>query len=679
MQTYVIAISTIELLPAWRLCRLINNFCPKVLLNPFIRLTMDRDKIKGIDGSSIIHRFKIFREKKRRSFLLASPTKVNFSFVLLSTFIFYLILSPRRCDSFILSTTPSVTSKIIWQLKFNTNPLCDLPSFFQCSDDHDGIRTTSSFCVRPEGQKRLHRLTSLYSQYGTFHPEPDNHTNPPSQFSKRNPPRSLSQLKATSSENLKAESTDNGRRGRGRPPKKSKEDTDDNKSTHSWSGGVARLARAAAKAAAEASERENHYNGYDASSDNNNNNNYDSNSNTNSNNSISQFYQPSWQRANNNFNGSFRPKRVSPFKTTSSGHANSMWNIGPPRKQEAVSPSADSANGAENNKRGTMGSLRQLTKVIDKQLFASGPRGVWKSNYPRAEGPLVHQARDSMSSLLGYNQVKGDWKSHSSMSTYNVAFVFGKRLVNDQITVEYASRIRTLVKLFKNEPEFRPSLVCFCGGRSSANNHVADADAGYLFFRHICNINGINLTGVNVFIDNISTTDEEAIRRVTNEVMHNYAPEWLQRSNNRILSMNTVTENNLPETSGGQHPPYDGNTHKKDKTMESYERQLMNLRNRMNKIQVHFTLVSTEYYLCNINDIHHRSPNQSLLKAIEKMGVNTNLETSWSFQYATYPYVYAKDEAVMFLGKCYLLGEELVPLVLNLRGVVDSVSLQMIE
>ena len=531
--------------------------------------------------------------------------------------------------------------------------------------------------MRSEGQKRLHRLTSLYSQYGTFHPEPDNNTNSQSQFSKRNPPRSLSQLKATSSENLKSESNNDGRRGRGRPPKKSKQDNDDSKSTHSWSGGVARLARAAAKAAAEASERENHYNGYDASTDNNN---YDNNSNTNSNNSISQFYQPSWQRANqNNMNGSFRPKRVSPFKTTSSGHANNMWNIGPPRKQGAVSPSADSADSTENSKRGTMGSLRQLTKVIDKQLFASGPRGVWKSNYPRAEGPLVHQARDSMSSLLGYNQVKGDWKSHSSMSTYNVALVFGKRLVNDQITVEYASRIRTLVKLFKNEPEFRPSLVCFCGGRSSANNHVADADAGYLFFRHICNINGINLSGVNVFIDNISTTDEEAIRRVTNEVMHNYAPEWLQRSNNKILSMNTATDHNLPKTSGGQHPPYDGNTHKKDKTMESYDRQLMNLRNRMNKIQVHFTLVSTEYYLCNINDIHHRSPNQSLLKAIEKMGVNTNLETSWSFQYATYPFVYSKDEAVMFLGKCYLLGEELVPLMLNLRGVVDSVSLHMLE
>ena len=32
------------------------------------------------------------------------------------------------------------------------------------------------------------------------------------------------------------------------------------------------------------------------------------------------------------------------------------------------------------------------------------------------------------------------------------------------------------------------------------------------------------------------------------------------------------------------------------------------------------------------------------------------VSSSWSFQYATYPYLYARDDATVFLGKCYLLG-----------------------
>lgn len=70
----------------------------------------------------------------------------------------------------------------------------------------------------------------------------------------------------------------------------------------------------------------------------------------------------------------------------------------------------------------------------------------------------------------------------SSLSGIVVAVVFGKPLVRDQITVEYSSRIRTLARLFKNNPLFRPSLICFTGC-IAPGNHVSDADAGYIFFR----------------------------------------------------------------------------------------------------------------------------------------------------------------------------------------------------
>lgn len=217
-------------------------------------------------------------------------------------------------------------------------------------------------------------------------------------------------------------------------------------------------------------------------------------------------------------------------------------------------------------------SLAQLTRVIDSQLYANGPRGTTRGDYPKLDG-VVQSARDNMISLLGFNQLKGDWKIHSSRSTYNVAIVFGKKLVRDQITVEYASRIRTLARLFKNDAEFRPSLVCFCGGKAEGG-HVASADAGYIFFRNMCEAQDIDLEGVGIFIANKSQDDYEAIQLVVDEIKKEHVPKWLDAS---------------PET-----------TSLKQKA-----------------INVHFTLVSTEYHLCNINDVHHRSPGQSLLRNIE--------------------------------------------------------------
>jgi len=144
------------------------------------------------------------------------------------------------------------------------------------------------------------------------------------------------------------------------------------------------------------------------------------------------------------------------------------------------------------------------------------------------------------------------------------------------------------------------------------------------------------------------------------------------------------------------------------------------------KIQVHFSLISTEYHLCNLNDVHHRSPQQSLLKELENLELDSInfssrrrnsssrdyggtydddydsyysndddpyyfhnrkrevhvrsqekgiVETSWSFQYATYPFVYAKDETTVFLGKCFLLSEELMPLYVNMKGVIEKVNI----
>ena len=188
----------------------------------------------------------------------------------------------------------------------------------------------------------------------------------------------------------------------------------------------------------------------------------------------------------------------------------------------------------------------------------------------------------------------------------------------------------------------------------------------------MCEAQGIKLEGCKVYIDSESESDEEAVFRVTKTLSSCYVPEWREKS--------------IPSD-------MDQNGH------------AMSARRR--KLHIHFTLVSSEYHLCNMNEVHHRSPSQSLLNRMENMGdsieiksmytnypntfgkletydndtpfekesfVDEPIETSWSFQYASYPYTYAANEAVTFLGKCYLLGEELMPLLVNLKGVVEQVE-----
>lgn len=353
-------------------------------------------------------------------------------------------------------------------------------------------------------------------------------------------------------------------------------------------------------------------------------------------------------------------QRTPTFPTSISSSTSSIYK--PPVKESTLASKLkrkeqhQKDSHAENDQSNRMSSLTELTQVIDSQLFANGHRGDLKGDFPQVSG-IVQSARDNMISLLGFNHLSGDYKEHSSGATYNVAVVFSKPLVRDQITVEYASRIRTLCRMFTEDPEFRPSLVCFCGCKSSGNNHVSDVDAGYIFFRHMCEAQNVDLDEVGIFLDTKSNTDETAFENVAKRVRMESIPKWLDKS---------------PICETGQEEYGQGG---------AYERK---------RIHVHFTLVSTEYHLCNINDIHYRSPRKSLLKEIEDLednyvfsssslnapggytGGNGVAKTSWSFQYATYPYIHTKNESVVFLGKCFLLAEELMPLLTNMKGVVDQ-------
>ena len=385
--------------------------------------------------------------------------------------------------------------------------------------------------------------------------------------------------------------------------------------------------------------------------------------------------------------GSSEAKRRSRFYASSAQNGGRNANRVPSKEENQTSITSSwikkTSQGPQEDDSDRIIDLRQLNRNIEKRLSSKDTLWDSRDQLPRAGGTVQPPVRDSMSSLLSYNHVEGDWRLRQSATTYNVAVVFGKPLVRDQITVEYSSRIRTLARLFKDNPLFRPSIICFTGC-TAAGNHVADADAGFIFFRHMCEAQGIDLDGVEVLIDSISQNEADAVYRVTEDVRSTYVPRWLDAA-----------------------PIPDGDDEK--------------------KITVHFSLISTEYHLCNLNDVHQRSPRQSLLKPIETMSGDSSggrprhlednqlygfgspgsgndvfyddltdrgdtynplmgrrtrpkstqelkgiVKSSWSFQYATYPFLYAQDEAVVFLGKCYLLSEELMPLLVNMKGVVEE-------
>jgi hypothetical protein len=309
--------------------------------------------------------------------------------------------------------------------------------------------------------------------------------------------------------------------------------------------------------------------------------------------------------------------------------------------------------------RGPIGNLQKLTKVIDEQLLLSKRTDLLST---------PTQAYDSMSALLRSN----DENKPSSPQPFHVAVVFGKALQEDQVTVEYAARIRSLVELLLNvrkdgdgpNDQNEIQVVCFCGS-TAPDNHIADADAGYVFFRHLCAANNVQIHTLGIYIDRTSKEEGTALQNVMNYLQTHHVPHW--------LSMSGTEESAVDEYGLERRAP-------------------------RKKIHLHISLISTSHHLCNLNDIHHRSPGQSLLRPMKvlKKEYSSNsflndweedvgdqksksragiVETSWSFRYVPYPYLSTDDDSLAFMGRCYRLGEELYPLFINLKGIVNEVRI----
>ncbi|KAG7371980.1 hypothetical protein IV203_018123 [Nitzschia inconspicua] len=302
---------------------------------------------------------------------------------------------------------------------------------------------------------------------------------------------------------------------------------------------------------------------------------------------------------------------------------------------------------------------------------------------------------------------------------HEAAIILAKPLIRDQVTIEYASRLVSLAKAIKYE-NYKPEWICFCpplagnigfGGQAHGSselqgqsigyrrNSVPDTAAGVIFFRHLCAANDISLDAIGIcqVTDNLSskrtgTGDhgtvgmEQTHHTPLMDTYSSWSPAFF------LPTVESLVDEGYLERWLEQSTDFESETDEYGMTREEPRK----------KVEIHWTLFSTDHDLCNLNDIHIRSPRQSpmwhLAQDLEnmvrqKMKVRRGiLHTTWSFRYSVYPYVvYPHDTSLSlrdtnadaivgstdsnlmaFLGKCYLMAQELVPLMVNLRGVAEN-------
>lgn len=367
-----------------------------------------------------------------------------------------------------------------------------------------------------------------------------------------------------------------------------------------------------------------------------------------------------------------------------------------------------------------LGSLTQLTAMIDAQLLMTGrssasARGGTMQNsnthgydYYNLPQQLQQQRlpRDSMTALMTHNdrfETKIDFKTdaesiskptggyHQQQTTHHVAVVLAKPLVQDQITVEYASRIQRLARAIIND-DYRPDTICFVQSyakQSNADNAdhgaieggggavpvVSDCDAGYTYFRHLAASTNLDLDDIVFHLERCSIQNG-ALDNIANMVKHKRLPVWINQSSAMLST--ACSEYN---------------------STAAFSRN----RRHQQKLHVQLALVSSDYHLCILNDIHVRSPGQSPLRSFERWPSvesctategsapfppsTVQIHTSWTFLYATtasmrfspslassVPFPNDGENYCTFVSTftsaCYKRSQELIPVLQNLRGVV---------
>ena len=216
----------------------------------------------------------------------------------------------------------------------------------------------------------------------------------------------------------------------------------------------------------------------------------------------------------------------------------------------------------------SLGSLQQLTHAIDEQLMQK------QNNF--SSKPMM-QPQDSMSSLLDFNT-----EHEHANCCYTVALVFGQDVAT-RSSHGGICRPDTNTGAVYNERAER-SISCAFVVPNVEIIILADADAGYTYFRHLCASQKVDLSAVDIIMDRTCKDEAAVLVHLVKHLQAHYIADWLQEA---VLEKKpAVNEYSLAQRK---------------------------------KIHVHLELISTGYHLCNLNDIHHRSPGQSLLRPVELM------------------------------------------------------------
>lgn len=311
-----------------------------------------------------------------------------------------------------------------------------------------------------------------------------------------------------------------------------------------------------------------------------------------------------------------------------------------------------------------LGSLRSLTAAIDKQLIGRSSTGPGLRN---SLGRPRLLSDSSMTSVVQYNSQQEFMDTISpdaALSLMNrrhidvlkhVAVVFARPLIDNQITVEYASRIRRLVKAIKLE-DYNPDLVCFVETETARPkgftqpSKLPSSSAGYLFFRHLCAAQGIALpSDMEVYIQGVDQPKSSSTKHFLDDQEFESSPRDDVAHDPEYLALMAVT----------------------DVLDHSY---LPAWRLEAKRLRVKVSLISSDYHICQIHDVQQRSPSQSALRALNTVlkPSNTTVETKWSFMYTTTAPILSRDKVQGFFYKCYITAQQLYPVVVNLRGVANN-------
>jgi hypothetical protein len=411
---------------------------------------------------------------------------------------------------------------------------------------------------------------------------------------------------------------------------------------------------------------------------------------------------------------------------------------------------------------GKMGTLLELTSEIDLQLHRARAlpweqyqtHMLYHNQQPRFQKQPHHVSvlpRDSMTAIITHNnqnqvtsrglqfftstimhQPNINMTTTTSQPTSSailtttlrhVAIVLTKRsILRDGkrcLTVESAGRIQRLLHAMNYE-NYKPSVIVIVGEQHTSiqdsvsrvmyqspsttraivdEKTTSDADLGYAYFIHLLNNDQspkVDLSNVTFHLER-STLSTQALENISSLIQQEFIPQWLEEAIEEAESQQVSFESAPP------HPRL------KDQQQQFHRRW---------KLHVQCAIISSDYHLCILNDIHVRSPGQSFLRALDRWSFSSvmknlssayrnaddfqpssyysgiQLESSWIYMYATIanirllksslscvgiePFTEKGKESdsdfelSFFMASCYHRAQELIPVLHNLRGVVAN-------